>query len=86
MAYFTTLLQHQVNDVWRRKIEAADAEMRLYTSGKEILDYLNNRETLNTAGFVIRRFLQASRPELLREIQDRIGEVAADLSQNLNVK
>lgn len=36
MAFFTTLLQRQVNDVWRRKIQQADAKMRLYKFGATI--------------------------------------------------
>ena len=85
MAFFTTLLQRQVNDVWRRKIQQADAEMRLYKSGKEIRDYLNNKQSLSTAGFVIRRFLQTTNPLLLDSIRESTGCVAADLSNNLNV-
>lgn len=85
MAFFTTVLQRQVNDVWRRKIEQADAEMQLYKSGKEIRDYLNNHSTLSTAGFVIRRHLQNTRPELLEKIRQTTGCEYADLSNNLNI-
>jgi len=85
MAYFTTVLQHQVNDVWRRKIEQADAQMRLNTSGKAIRDYLNDRSTLCTAGFVIRRHIQRTNPGLLEQIRIKTGLDYADLLNNLNV-
>ena len=60
--------------------------MRLYKSGKEIRDYLNDRSTLSTAGFVIRRFLQNAHPDLLEKIRLQTGCDYADLSNNLNLR
>ena len=85
MAYFTTVLQRQVNDFWRKKIEQADAEMRIYTTGKEIRDYLNNRSTLCTVGYVIRRHLQKNFSDLLESVKAATGCDYADLFQTLNV-
>ncbi len=85
MAFFTTVLQRQVNDVWRKKINQADAQMQLYKSGKEIRDYLNDHSTLSTAGFVIRRHLQKLHTDVLERVSYQTGLDYADLSSNLNI-
>ena len=85
MAYFTTILQRQVDQVWRRKIEEADAQMRLHARGKELRDYLNDRTTLCTVGYVIRRHLQRHSIELLDRVAGLCGESYADLTNSLNV-
>lgn len=85
MAYFTTILQRQVDQVWRRKIEEADAQMRLHARGKELRDYLNDPTTLCTVGYVIRRHLQKHYIGLLDRVAGLCGESYADLTNSLNV-
>ena len=85
MAYFTTVLQRQVDQVWRRKIEDADARMQLYARGKEVRDYLNDPTTLCTTGYVIRRHLQKHYTDLLDQVARLCGESYADLTGSLNV-
>ncbi len=85
MAYFTTILQRQVDQVWRRKIEESDARMRLYARGKELRDYLNDPTTLCTVSYVIRRYLQKHYRGLLDQVASLCGESYADLTNSLNV-
>ena len=72
----------QVNRTWEN--ELTDAALWLETETREkIFDFLNAKENLCTADFILRRQIQTQLPELIRQAAD--GLHFADLTQSGNI-
>lgn len=72
-----TGLTRQQTDVWAEELRRSDQWLRR-TKQRELLTFLNRRETLCTPGFLLRRQLQEAFPHLLREAEGRCGLLPGD--------
>lgn len=70
-------------DIWTK--ELADMSEELMNDPMAVVRSLNDARNLCTAGFLMRRQIQASFSELLRDASEETGESYEDLTVNNNV-
>lgn len=76
----TASVQAHITQTLSQKIAEANSNIAIYNTAKEIREYLSDMSTINTPGFVLRRYIQTHHPELLADCAD-----IADLTKSNNV-
>ncbi|MFR4328609.1 MAG: hypothetical protein ACLT23_00210 [Lachnospiraceae bacterium] len=82
----TFSVQEEINSILETQI--SEENMSIFDQCKtanEVKKFLSNPKTLNTPGFVIRRYIQTRRLDLLTDVGATVGVDFEDLTENGNV-